>query len=411
MGEQDDARVPILVAGDASVPTGFGRVIEGVFRRLTDRFEIHHLGTNYHGDPHELPWKVYPASVGGGIWGTHRLAELIGAVKPRLIFIINDLWIAEDYMKALDALDSRPPVVSYTPIDSGPIEREAVEPLEGIDRLVTYTQFAKSEIESAVGAARKENPDFAFPEIEVVPHGVDTEDFHPLSEGEDKRRTARKVLFPDRDDLADAFIVLNANRNQPRKRIDVTMEGFAQFARNKPANVKLYLHMGVRDQGWDVLRLARRFDIEDRLIMSTFNENLPGFTTRHLNHVYNASDVGINTSHAEGWGLISFEHAATGAAQIVPAKGPCGELWEGNAILMEPAYRSINQKILTEGWMISAETVAEALDQVYGDAELRTQMSGNAFALATSTRLTWDAIAKQWRTLFDEVLAAPETDV
>ena len=39
---------------------------------------------------------------------------------------------------------------------------------------------------------------------------------------------------------------------------------------------------------------------------------------RELNLLYNACDVGITTSMGEGWGLVSFEHGAAGAAQIVP---------------------------------------------------------------------------------------------
>jgi D-inositol-3-phosphate glycosyltransferase len=51
--------------------------------------------------------------------------------------------------------------------------------------------------------------------------------------------------------------VLNANRNQPRKRIDITLRGFALFAVDKPETVQLYLHMGSEDMGWNALQLAR----------------------------------------------------------------------------------------------------------------------------------------------------------
>ena len=63
------------------------------------------------------------------------------------------------------------------------------------------------------------------------------------------RRLAKKALLPDTPDFQDSFIVFNGNRNQPRKRIDITMKGFARFANGKPNNVKLYLHMGVEDAG------------------------------------------------------------------------------------------------------------------------------------------------------------------
>ena len=38
--------------------TGFGRVMHNVLGRLQDDFEIHHLGINYHGDPHDAGWRI-----------------------------------------------------------------------------------------------------------------------------------------------------------------------------------------------------------------------------------------------------------------------------------------------------------------------------------------------------------------
>jgi len=51
-----------------------------------------------------------------------------------------------------------------------------------------------------------------------------------------------------------------------------------------------------------------------------------GLDDRELNLLYNACDVGLNTASSEGWGMVSFEHAATGAAQIVPRSWVCGEV-------------------------------------------------------------------------------------
>ena len=96
--------------------------------------------------------------------------------------------------------------------------------------------------------------------------------------------------------------MLNANRNQPRKRIEITMQGFALFAENKPDNVKLYLHMGSEDMGWNLMSLARRYDIEGRLIISNTSKETPTDSVKRLNMIYNACEVGINTSLGEGWG-------------------------------------------------------------------------------------------------------------
>jgi glycosyltransferase involved in cell wall biosynthesis len=271
-----------------------------------------------------------------------------------------------------------------------------------------YTEFGRRQVAAAADAQRRKDPAFAFPPVEIIPHGVDTETFRPLAGAADLtagRLQARRLLFPDAPDLAERFIVLNANRNQPRKRIDTTVRGFALFAADKPAHVKLYLHMGVEDVGWNVIQLARRYGVEDRVLMSSLAKVIQGVPARQLNLIYNACDVGLNTSSAEGWGLPSFEHAAAGGAQVVPRHSACAELWEGAAVMLEPALKIINEKVLTEAWLVPPEGVAAALERLYRDREFLAEMAARAYRNATRAEYRWEAISARWDALFREVLA------
>lgn len=397
----------ILVAGDAAVPTGFARVIEGILKPLVTRYEIHHLGTNYHGDPHGYSWKIYPAELGGDRWGARRIVALVEKIRPQLIFIVNDIWVQSAYLQELRQAKTLPPIILYCPVDGGPIDPESIAPLAGVTRFVVYTDFGKQQVENAVQKQRERDPSFNFPRVETIPHGVDTETFYPLQgngEHMSGRLSARMLLFPDATDLDQRFIVLNANRNQPRKRIDTTIRGFALFARDKPAHVRLFLHMGVEDVGWNVVLLARRYGIEDRILMSSLAKTIQGVSTAQLNRVYNACDVGINTSSAEGWGLPSFEHAATRAAQIVPRHSACAELWEDAAVMLEPAFKVINEGVLTDAWLVTPEAVAEALEKLYGDREFMAEMSEKAFRKATRPEYQWRNISERWNALFQQVL-------
>jgi glycosyltransferase involved in cell wall biosynthesis len=403
---QNVERPRILVAGDAAVPTGFARVMEGVFGPLSSAYEIHHLGTNYRGDPHNYDWKVYPAEIGGDRWGANRVAALVEKLKPRLVFILNDIWVQHAYLKELRRMKDALPVVLYCPVDGGPIDPEAIEPLAGVRRCVAYTEFGRRQIEAAAQAQRRKDPAFDFPTVEVIPHGVDADTFRPLDapEGVTPRLHARRLLFPGMDDLEGRFIVLNANRNQPRKRIDTTVRGFALFAEGKPPGVNLFLHMGVEDVGWNVIQLARRYGVEDRVLMSSLNKMIQAVSRQQLNLVYNACDVGLNTSSAEGWGLPSFEHAATRAAQVVPRHSACAELWEDSGLLVEPVMSVLFEKILTECWLVTPEGVAEALEKLYSDRVLLTEMSERAYRNATRPEYRWENISARWDALFREVL-------
>ena len=63
--------------------------MEGIFKPLSSSYEIHHLGTNYRGDPHGYGWKVYPAEIGGD---TSR-DDVIGTGAVRLAYLLRD-WLA-----------------------------------------------------------------------------------------------------------------------------------------------------------------------------------------------------------------------------------------------------------------------------------------------------------------------------
>ncbi len=409
-----DERPRILVVGDAVAPTGFARVLHSILERLTEHYEFHHVGLNYYGDPHDFPWRIYPAGAEGDPQGTNRLPGLVRRVRPHLVFLLNDLWILVNYLRALRDVREAPevpesarplPIVGYTPVDAGPIESSLMRELDGFDRLYAYTLYGQGQLETSIAAVLQEHPDFTPRTVEVIPHGVDTDRFYPL--GEDRaasRRQARRLLFPENPELHEGFLVLNANRNQPRKRIDLTLKGFALFAQDKPENVKLYLHMGTEDLGWNVKALARRYGMEDRLILTADENHVPGVSDEVLNRIFNACDVGINTSVGEGWGLVSCEHAAAGAAQVVPRHSACAEIWEGAAEMMEPAYTLVMERILTEGKVVTPEAVAAALEALYADPDHLRRTSEASYRAATRETYRWENVAAQWHQVFRKVL-------
>ena len=46
------------------------------------------------GDPHDLPYKLYPAMLGGSDpFGTHRIAEILEKETPDMVIAVNDIWI------------------------------------------------------------------------------------------------------------------------------------------------------------------------------------------------------------------------------------------------------------------------------------------------------------------------------
>ena len=277
----------ILWYGDILSNTGFARVTHSILEHLSSHHEIVAYGINYNGDPHNLPFRVYPASAGNPSdrFGIGRLPQIVEAEKPDFIICLNDIWIVNQVWERVHLLkDSlKFKFIAYFPIDSEYY----------VSTLLRYVKDWDFAITFSVEQANRLMRQGVKPKLMgVIPHGLDEGKFFPMEKNE-----ARKQLrIPE-----DQFIVLNANRNQPRKQIDLTIKAFAKFAKDKP-DTRLYLHMSEKDLGWDVRAIfdteMRRNGIDpaERMIMTSNNINyMDAPPDELLNKIYNACDVGINT--------------------------------------------------------------------------------------------------------------------
>jgi D-inositol-3-phosphate glycosyltransferase len=138
--------------------------------------------------------------------------------------------------------------------------------------------------------------------------------------------------------------------------------------------------------------------------MTQADNSRPAFSDEQLNLLYNACDVGITTVTGEAWGMVSFEHAATRAAQIVPHHTSLADLWEGAAEFIEPMMKLTYPGNLTHAHIVTPEGVAGALQRLYANPKRREALAEAAYRNATRPELNWNMIAAQWRRLFDEML-------
>jgi len=388
----------ILYCGDVGVETGFGRVSQHLIPALSSSHEVHALAVNWAGDPNAMQehCKMYPAmAYGSDPFGTHRIAELVQAIKPDLVFVLNDIWVAIGLLDAIDTLKESIGFKTfvYTPIDSYGLFPELLPAIDKWDRLATYTEFGKEEIER-MGYDKS---------IDVVGHGTDFAKFFPI----DKLQCRKGLGIPE-----DVFIVFNGNRNQPRKRIDLTIKGFVKFAKDKP-DARLWLNMGSKDMGWEIIPLLKRvardegYDATGKLILTS-----PHFSTHNclpveqLNQVYNAVDVGVNTCIGEGWGLVNTEHAATGVAQVVPDHTSCQEIFDGvNRIECHGSETDRNYGL--ERPLPEPESLAEILNYYYHNRD-ELQAAGEwCHDRVHQERFTWPFIQKQMLDIIESLLHAP----
>jgi glycosyltransferase involved in cell wall biosynthesis len=385
-------RTKVLWIGDAVVPTGFGRVNHSIIENLPKLYDISFLGINYYGDPHEYSdLKIYPAVVKGDIYGLNRLHEFANEGID-LIFILNDIWIINQYLEKIKELfKSIPKIVVYFPIDSLYPDQSWFQNFDIVSKAIVYTQFGYDVVKEIASDI----------DVEIIAHGTDTDTFYQM---EEPLIEIKKQLYPHKDEFLNSFIVLNANRNQPRKRLDVSIEGFALFSENKPENVKYYHHAGIIDAGYDVIKLSKRFGMEERLILTNLEKGVQKVPNEKLNLIYNGTDVGINTSLGEGWGLTNVEHAATLAPQIVPKHSSCEELFEDCGLLIPTSQNITFESTMTVGRICRPEDVAEQLEKVYADEKLFDVLAKKSYGKFTSYEYSWKKVAEDWHNLFIDIL-------
>ena len=392
------AKPKLLWCGDIVAMTGFARVTENVLQRICDQYEVVVLSHNWWGDPTPLQakYKMYPSSNRFQVapFGEDRIREVVEKEKPDIVFSINDMWIInEQYKRIKDLHDQKLfKFVGYAPMDSYGWTGCLDESANDWDGLVSYTEFGAHEF--IRGGIKKP--------ITIIPHGITANQFYPMDKAEARKRLSLK------DDI---FIVFNGNRNQFRKRIDITVEGFAKFAKNKP-DTQLYLHMGLKDQGWDIMPLFARamqregIDPNGRIILTAQTQGPPNVEVDFLNTIYNAVDVGVNTCKGEGWGLVSHEHAACRVAQVVPDHTSCKEIFEGYGRLIRCDHVDVDTNYAREMPCPSSDHLAAVLTDLYEDKEKREATAELCYLRATDERFNWDTIAHQFGEVFQEVLNA-----
>jgi glycosyltransferase involved in cell wall biosynthesis len=386
----------LLWCGDIVAMTGFARVTENVLERLKNDFEVVVLGHNWWGDPTPLQdkYKMYPSSnrFQTAPFGEERIREIVEKEKPDIVFTINDMWIINTQYSKIADLHQQGlfKFVGYAPMDSYGWTGGLNETANNWDTVISYTEFGAHEF--IAGGINKP--------VAVIPHGVTRGQFYPM----DKSEARKKLNLQD-----DVFIVFNGNRNQFRKRVDITIDAFAKFAKDKP-DTQLYLHMGLKDQGWDLIPLFARamkrvgLDPNNRIILTSQSEGPPNVSVETLNYIYNACDVGVNTCKGEGWGLVNFEHAACRVAQVVPNHTSCKEIFEGYGQLIRCDHVDVDTNYGREMPCPSSDHLAEILTELYEDRKKLDATAELCSLRVTDKQFDWDTVASQFGGIFEDVL-------
>lgn len=405
----------LLVTGLYAPGSGLTNVVSALVGELHGRFSIQGLGFQPQRTTGDMEVLVAgcPMHVQASAWlvflaDPDWLRCYMEEAAPQGVLVTGSAYLVTPLLRQLQRYRPTCRLFLYLAVEGELVNEEIARTLELVDVCILYTEHARDSVAGLCARVAQRDPAFRAPRLGVAGHGVDTSRFYPLHgdpDGHfsgDGRAAARRLLFPDRPDLHDAFMVLNANRAYYRKRLDLTVAGFAGFARDRP-DAYLYLHIpDLSEADAAPLReLIGQSGVGGRILLNTLSRDAL-LSVEQLNLLYNACDVGLTTAMGEGWGLVSFEHGATGAPQIVPDHTSFGENWRGAAELVPPVERKHIFYELADMFVVSPDDVAQALARLYGDVRHRQLMANAAYTRSTDPRFCWSAIGRSFGCLLEE---------
>jgi D-inositol-3-phosphate glycosyltransferase len=386
----------LLWIGDACVPSGFARATHETLDVVCQDFDVTVLGLNYRGDPYNYPYDVYEATAGGDWAGLGRLIWMCDLVQPDVIVIQNDPWNIPFYIGTLrqktrnyDGRYATVPVVAAIAVDG---KNCAGAPLNDLALGVFWTQFGLDE-------ARKGG--FTKPGI-VIPLGVDLNIYKPMP----KADALRMLELPDT--YNDIFIVGNVNRNQPRKRLDLTIKYFAEWVLNNNITAEqaaLFLHVApTGDTGVNIQGLMRYYGVIEYLLLSE-PQMFYGKSEQHMAATYNVMDVLITTTQGEGMGLTTMEGMACRKPVIAPAWSALGD-WAVNAAYLVPCTSTAvgppYENVI--GGIPDQTAFTEGLDLMYRDKDAREFYAKSALLRMQEDDYRWSNIGHAFNNALKEVV-------
>jgi D-inositol-3-phosphate glycosyltransferase len=402
----------LLWVGDAVVATGFAKSTHKTLATLMESWEVHVLGINYVGDPHTWPYPIYPCWPGGDDFGVRRMAQMCGAIKPDLVVLQNDPWNVPQY---LQQIPREIPVVASMPVDGNNcVLGRGIERLREASAkdptIKSATELAGAIFWTRFGEEQARNGGYDGPSW-IVPLGVDLTLFGPVDRAVARERAIGRdangaPLLPE-----DAFIVGNVNRNQPRKRLDLTVEYFCEWVRSRGLT-NAYLSLFVAptgDNGYDVKQLMKYYgfsgDHSKRLILTEPHIGF-GVPEGYLPSIYSSFDVQISTTQGEGWGLTTMEGMACGIPQVFPDWSALGE-WAKPAGIAVPCrtFSVTPGRINVVGGCPAKEETVAALNLLYDSREERERLRVAGLELVRRPEYRWPAIGRAFGAALDAVMA------
>ncbi len=246
------------------------------------------------------------------------------------------------------------------------LELGLVKSMKRADRIVTDSEFSKSEI-------IKYYPQFAE-KIRVVPCGVDCTRFHPETDPARLAKVKETYGLPE-----EYFLYLGTL--EPRKNLERLIDAYAAFAKNNEDPAKLVLAGG---KGWlydGIFRKVQELGLAQQVLFTQYiaDEDLCALMSGALAFVF--------PSIYEGFGMPPLEAMACATPVLVSDAASLPEVTGDSAVIVKPD---------------STSSITEGLQRLYDDSALRERLSQEGLARAKT--FSWERSAALLFDVYCEIL-------
>lgn len=372
-------RPRLVVVSHTGRATGFGRVAAGIAAALGAEFDVHVVGLG--SARRRERWTGHRHDERFDPTRTEAAKRVTAEVEPDAVILVGEGRATAWMVTTLRRSGFGGGIAAYVPVEANIGDPSRLAGLADATLLVAYTDTGGAALSRALAPG---------PPVTTIPHGIDRRRRARFA----SRSRNRRDLLPAHENRSEGVWVLNANRNDPRKRPELTLEAFAEVARQRP-DATLVMHCAPRRPGMD-LRIERdRLGVRNSLIL-TQEADTRAWTDARLARLYAACEVGISSATGEGWGLVAFEHSLRGGAQILPGLPGLREIWGDAPEWVSTAGEARCDHVFV-GARPSVESLSSALLALIDDRERREAVAAACAARASDPELGWDEVGARWR--------------
>ena len=298
----------LCVSDDIRIPSGVGIQCKKILTGLqkTGKYECIELaGSLIKSTMQPLMYegvKLYPT--GGEPYGNSiQLKTLLQIERPDIVLLFSDPRFFQYTFNMDDEIRQHSKLVFFHTWDNAPFPKFNIPYYNSCDTIVLQSEFSYNLLkEGGIDCYH-------------IPPGQNSEEFYPLPDNEIQKELDhfKSILKMDTID----FIIFYNNRNLDRKRPADVINIFEKFNKVHPNSVLFMNTNPVDPEGVDLLQLQK--DLIQRKIPIIFN--FTRINTEKLNRFYNVSDVIINLSYAEGFGICVSESLMAATPVIATRTG------------------------------------------------------------------------------------------